>query len=112
MCSDVKEGVAFSIQPDNKFTILSMWKPLLLCLLVPFQSSIFLVSMFQSRLFAWDLYDVPIKNYPPFFYFEMDISVVDCVYVANYIRAPCAPIVGAKATKSIWNNVSQHEVLN
>ena len=65
-------GVKFpcSSQPDNQFSIRSMWKPLVLCLLVPLQSRIFLVSMFdyegKSRLFVIktaDLYHIPIKTY-------------------------------------------------
>ena len=67
-------GVKFpcSSQPEKKFSIRSMWKPVVL---VPFQSSIFLVSMFQSRLFAWDLYDMfLLKTRQRAFYFEMDIS--------------------------------------
>ena len=52
-----------------------MWKPLLLPLLVPLRSRIFLVSMCnyeaKSPLFTTDLYHIPIKNYSknihPFF---------------------------------------------
>ena len=48
-----------------------MWKSVVVGLLVPFHTRF---SMYKSPLFAWDLYDLPIKNSSPFFYSEMDIS--------------------------------------